>query len=164
MATPAHGRARDALGEVYATIGRYDDALAQHAAILAAPALAADAAQRAHRKRGSVLEKQGQYAAALEELAQAMAIARSGVAGVAALAIPLISAEVALVYKRQGEYDRAIAACEDGLGGLRRDPRTQEDEQIEARLHSELGGIYGMRGGTTGAPASTSNTACTSAN
>ncbi len=70
--------ARDALGDVLATIGLYDEALAQHAAILAAPQLVPDTARRAYSKRGSVLEKQGHYAAALDELDQAMAIVRSG--------------------------------------------------------------------------------------
>ena len=45
---------------MFATVGRYDDALTQHDAILAAPGILPDTAQRAHRKRGNVLEKQGQ--------------------------------------------------------------------------------------------------------
>ena len=138
--------ARDALADVFATIGRYDDALTQYNAILATPDVPAEATQRAHRKRGAVLEKQGQYAAALDDLDRAMAIATTSDASVSPLAVPMICADIALVYKRQGEYDRAITACEQGLGGIDRDPRTREDEQIEARLHSELGGIYGMRG------------------
>jgi class 3 adenylate cyclase/tetratricopeptide (TPR) repeat protein len=145
-ADPRSWQARDALGDVYATVGRYEDALAQHAAVLAVPGLAADAAQRAHRKRGGVLEKQGQYDAALAELDQALAIVRADAAGIAPLAIPLIYAEVALVRQRRGEYDLALAACEDGLRALRPDPRTRDDELIEARLHSTLGTIYGMRG------------------
>lgn len=137
---------RDALGDVLATVGRYDEALAQHAAILAAPGCPPDTARRAHRKRGNVLEKQGQYAAALAELNQAMAIARSGVPGLAPLAISLINADIALVHKRLGAYDLAIAACEAGLRAIKDDPNSFDDEKIEARLHSELGGIYGNRG------------------
>ena len=143
---PRTAEARDALGDVYATIGRYDDALAQHAAILADPSVAPDIARRAHRKRGSVLEKQGQYDAALIELDQAMAIVESGAPGLSPLAVPLISADIALVRKRRGEYDLAIAACEQGLRALQSDERGRNDELIEARLHSELGGIYGWRG------------------
>ncbi|MEP7188062.1 MAG: adenylate/guanylate cyclase domain-containing protein, partial [Roseiflexaceae bacterium] len=138
--------ARDALGEVYATIGRHDEALAQHAAIISAPNVTADIARRAHRKRGSVLEKQGQYAAAIEELDRAMTIARSGVAGITPLAVSLISADVGLVRQRRGEYDLAIEACEEGLAALEDDPNSFDDEMIEARLHSTLGAIYGMRG------------------
>lgn len=138
--------ARDALGDVLATVGRYDEALAQHAAILAASQVTPDVKCRAYRKRGSVLEKQGQYVAALEELEQAMAIVRSGAPDLSPLALPLICADIALVRKRRGEYDLAIQACEEGLQAVRRDPRSRDDELIEARLHSELGGIFGMRG------------------
>jgi predicted ATPase/class 3 adenylate cyclase len=143
---PRSWEARDALGEVYATVGRYDEALAQHAAIIGAPGVTADMARRAHRKRGSVLEKQGQYAAALEELDRAMTIARSGVAGIAPLAVSLISADIGLVRQRRGEYDLAIEACQEGLAAIRDDPSSFDDEMIEARLHSTLGAIYGMRG------------------
>jgi len=137
---------RDALGDVYATVGRYDEALVQHGAILDAAGARLDVVQRAHRKRGNVLEKQGQYAAALEELDRAMAIARSAPTGISPLAIPLITADIGLVHKRRGEYDLAIAACEEGLRAIQDDPSSFDDEKIEARLHSELGGIYGERG------------------
>ncbi len=145
-ADPRSWEARDALGDVLMTIGRYDEAQMQYAAILAAPSLSADMAQRAHRKRGSVYEKQGQYSLAMEELDRAMTIAQSGVAGISPLAVPTTCADIALVHKRRGAYDQAITACEEGLAAVRHDPRTREDELIEARLHSELGGVFGMRG------------------
>jgi predicted ATPase/class 3 adenylate cyclase len=148
-ADPRTWEARDALGEVYATIGRYAEALAQHHAILAAPGVSADAACRAQRKRGSVLEKQGRYAEALEALDQAMALARFGTPAVSPLAIPVISADIGLVRQRRGEYDLAIAACEAGLGALERAAPTRDAQMIEARLHSTLGAIYGMRGDYT---------------
>ena len=143
---PRTWQARDALADVYATIGRYDDALAQCTSVLSAPGATPEVACRAHRKRGSVLEKQGHYDAALAALDQALAIVRSGARNLAPLALPLINADVALVRKRRGEYDLAIAACEEGLRALRKDPHTRDNELIEARLHSELGGTYGMRG------------------
>jgi class 3 adenylate cyclase/tetratricopeptide (TPR) repeat protein len=143
---PHSWEARDGLGDVYATIGRYDEALAQFSAILDAPETTPDVARRAYRKRASVLEKRGQYDAALEDLDRAMAIANSGERDISPLAIPLICADIGLVYRRRGEYDLAIEACEEGLRALRPDPRARDDELIEARLHSELGGIYGMRG------------------
>src|SRR4029079_1655727 len=99
-ADPRAWSARDALGDVYATVGRYEEALAQHGTIINAPGVTADVARRAHRKRGSVLEKQGQYAAALDELDRAMTIARSGVAGISPLAISLINADIGLVRQR----------------------------------------------------------------
>jgi tetratricopeptide (TPR) repeat protein len=102
--------------------------------------------RRAHRKRGNVLEKQGAYDPALRELEQAIAIARPGAAGVSPLAVPTVCADISLVRKRRGEFDQAAAACEEGLAALRADQRTRQDELIEARLHSELGTIYGMRG------------------
>ncbi|GAB4206000.1 MAG: adenylate/guanylate cyclase domain-containing protein [Roseiflexaceae bacterium] len=143
---PRSWEARDALGDVLMTIGRYDDAQAQYATILASPGIHADVAQRAHRKRGSVYEKQGQYNLAMEELDRAMTIARSGEVGISPLAVPMICADIARVYKQRGIYEQAIVACEEGLAAVRHDPRTREDELIEARLHSELGGVFGMRG------------------
>lgn len=145
-ADPRGWEARDGLGDVYATVGRYHEALAQHAAVLAAPGVAPEAAYRAHCKRGNVLEKQGEYAAALEALEQAMAIARSGAPGISPLAVPTICADISLVRKRRGEFDQAIAACHEGLAALPPPPRERQGELIEARLHSELGTIYGMRG------------------
>lgn len=145
-ADPRARAARDALGDVLATIGRYDEALAQHAAVLATPGVAPEAAQRAHRKRGNVLEKQGQYGAALAELGQAMALVRSGAQGISALAVAMICADIGLVRQRLGEYDLAIAACEEGLLAVQDDPDSFDDEKTEARLHSTLGAIYGMRG------------------
>jgi class 3 adenylate cyclase/tetratricopeptide (TPR) repeat protein len=138
--------AHDALGDVYATIGRYGEALEQHAAILAAPGVSAEAARRAHRKRGNILEKLGSFAAALDELDQAMALARSGAPGISPLAVPTICADISLVHKRRGAFDLAEAACEQGLTALRTTARTRQDELIEARLRSELGTIYGIRG------------------
>jgi adenylate cyclase len=143
---PRAWEAHDALGDVYATIGRYHEALDQHAAILAAPGVTAEAARRAHRKRGNILEKLGSFAAALDELDQAMALARSGAPGISPLAVPTICADISLVHKRRGAFDMAEAACEQGLAALRTDARTRQDELIEARLRSELGTVYGIRG------------------
>lgn len=145
-ADPRGWEARDALGDVYATIGRFDEALAQHSAILDAPGVTAEAACRAYGRRGNVLEKQGQFAAALEELDRAMAIAGSEAGGGARLAVAQIDADIALVHKRRGEYDLAIAACEEGLRAIRGGLDSLEIQQVEARLSSELGGIYGWRG------------------
>jgi adenylate cyclase len=143
---PRSWEARDALGDVHATVGRYDEALRQHAQVIAAEGVSPDAARRAFRKRGNVLEKQGEYASALAALEQAMAIARSGAPGISPLAVPTICADISLVRKRRGEYDLAVAACEEGLAALRPEARTRQDELVEARLLSELGTISGMRG------------------
>lgn len=143
---PRAWETRDALGDVYEATGQYEHALTQHALIISAPGVTADIARRAHRKRGSAHEKQGQYALALEELDRAMTIALSGAPNISPLAIPRTCADIALVRQRLGEYDLAIAACEQGLRALRHDHRTRYDEMIEADLHSILGGIYGMRG------------------
>ncbi len=139
-------RARDGLADVYGTTGRYDDALDLLAHNLAAPGIDAALACEALRKRGSLLEKRGEYGAALDELRRAMALAQSDDRTISPLAVPLVAADICLVHKRRGEYDLAIAACEHGLTELRSDPRTRDDELIEARLHSELGTIYGVRG------------------
>ncbi|MDZ4717982.1 MAG: adenylate/guanylate cyclase domain-containing protein [Roseiflexaceae bacterium] len=145
-ADPRTWEAHDALAEVFESIGRYEEGLEQHAAIIAAPQVTTDIARRAHRKRGSIHEKQGQYALALEELGHAMTIARSGIPDLAPLALARTYCDIALVRQRLGEYDQAIAACEAGLAHMRQTGRSRWDELIEADLHSILGGIYGMRG------------------
>jgi adenylate cyclase len=145
-ARPESWEARDALAEVFEGLGRYEEALAQHALIIQSPGVSADIARRAHRKRGFVHEKQGLYAMALEEIDRAMTIATSGVAGISPLALPRTYADLALVRQRLGEYDAAIAACEAGLASVRLHERTRWDDLIEADLHSILGGIFGMRG------------------
>ncbi len=139
---PRTWEAREAIAEVEATLGHYGEALAQLAAILEAPGVLPDTMQEAYRRRGAVLEKQGMYAAALEELERAMAIAQSHAADVASLAVPTISADIALVRRRRGEYDLALAACEAGLAALRQ----AADERIEARLHAESGAVLTLRG------------------
>lgn len=149
MNDPRGWEAHDALGDVLTTVGRYDAALMHHDAVIAAPDVLPDAVRRAYRKRGSVLEKQGSYDAALESLTTALELARAGGAPMSPIAIPLACADIALVHKRRGAYDAAIAACEDGLRHMRSDPRTRADELIEARLNQELGGIYGRRGDYT---------------
>ena len=145
-ADPRAWAVRDALGDVFATIGRYDDALAQHATILAAPGLGANAAWRAHRKSGNVLERQGQYSAALDALAQAIAIVQSDAPDISPLALSIVNADIGLVRWRRGEFDLAIAACEAGLRAVQDDPNSFDDEKTEARLHSTLGAINASRG------------------
>ncbi|MGQ9548572.1 MAG: tetratricopeptide repeat protein [Roseiflexus sp.] len=135
-----------AIADVEATLGHYDKALSHLAQILETSDIPPDVAQQAYHRRGAVLEKQGKYAAALEALDRAMHIARTHPTEVASLAIAHISADIALVRRRRGEYDLALAACEEGLAALRHDLQTVEDEQIEARLHAESGSVLTMRG------------------
>lgn len=153
---PRTWETRKALGDVFSAIGHYDEALAEYAAILAVesptatgapgitlpPAIAAEA----RRSRGYALEKQGQYALAIEELRQAETLALAHADAVPPLLLAAIYADMGLVLMRWGEYDRALAVCNDGLIKLRHDERSREDERIEASLHTQLGTIYGMRG------------------
>ncbi|MDW8148873.1 MAG: tetratricopeptide repeat protein [Roseiflexaceae bacterium] len=135
-----------AIADVEATLGRYDRALDHIARVLGSPGISPDVAQQAYHRRGAVLEKQGMYAAALEALEQAMGVVRAHPAEVSPLAAARICADIALVRRRRGEYDLALAACEEGLAMLRRDHRSPEDEQIEARLHAESGSVLTLRG------------------
>lgn len=134
------------IADVEATLGRYDRALEHIARVLEAPGISPDVAQQAYHRRGAVLEKQGGYAAALDALEQAMRIVRAHPADVSPLAAARISADIALVRRRRGEYDLALAACEEGLAMLRSDSQSAEDEKIEARLHAESGSVLTLRG------------------
>jgi adenylate cyclase len=142
---PRSWQAHDALGDVLATVGRYEDAIAQHDAVLQ-HVTTPDIRRRALRKRGSVLERQGRYAEARATLEEALMLAQSGAPGIDRLAVPLVTADLGLVHQRRGAYDDAIDVCELGLRHLFHDQRSRDDELIEARLHSTLGAIYGMRG------------------
>jgi len=144
-----------ALGDVFSTVGRYDEALTEYAAILAveeAPAegvaftLPPAVAAEALRGRGDALEKQGQYAQAIAELHRAEALAHAHPDAVSPLLVAAIYADMGLVLMRWGEYDRALEVCNAGLQHLCPDQRTREDERIEAGLHTQLGTIHGMRG------------------
>jgi class 3 adenylate cyclase/tetratricopeptide (TPR) repeat protein len=135
-----------AIADVEATLGRYNQALDHIARVLETPGISPEVAQQAYHRRGAVLEKQGMYAAALEALEQAMHIVRAHPAEVSPLAVARIGADTALVRRRRGEYDLALAACEEGLAALRADPQSAEDEQIEARLHAESGSVLTLRG------------------
>lgn len=143
---PRSWETRLAIADVEATLGRYDRALDHIARVLGAPGISPDVAQQAYHRRGAVLEKQGMYAAALEALEQAMNIVRAHPGEVLPLAAARICADIALVRRRRGEYDLALAACEEGLAMLRSDPQSAEDEQIEARLHAESGSVLTLRG------------------
>lgn len=136
----------DAIGEVYEVIGRYDQALAQHQAIIDAPNVHYDIARRAHRKSGSVLERQGNYTLALAELDRALNMAFALGSQLSPLSLPRTYADIAQVRQRLGDYDLAIEACHAGLNALRTHSRMRYEDLIEADLHSILGGIYGMRG------------------
>lgn len=166
---PHTWEARAALGDVLCTVGRYDEALAEYAAVLAidveqpsaGTADSPDQARSAHypgahlppavaaevlRSRGNALERQGQYAAALEELDRAETLIRAHLDTAPPLLLPLICADQGAVFMRLGEYERAMDVCTAGLSKLRHDGRSHEDERIEAILHSQIGTIYGMRG------------------
>ncbi|MCG8346550.1 MAG: tetratricopeptide repeat protein, partial [Chloroflexales bacterium] len=148
-ADPRSWEAREALGDVYCTVGDYAAALTEHAAILNGahaqqlpPAVAAEAL----RSRGYALEKQGQYAAALDELTRAETIACANPDHVPPLLIASIYADMAVVLIRQGEYEQAQEICVAGLERVRSDQHSHTDERIAARLHHPLGMIFGMRG------------------
>lgn len=156
-ADPRSWEAREALGDVLATLGRYDEAQAEYAAILGVGGAEVVGAQRATplppavaaevlRSWGDALEKQGRYPEALEKFSRAEAIVQAHLNQVPPLILAAIYADMGLVYRRQGEYDRALATSEAGLARIRNDRRSAEDERIEADLQQQIGSIYGMRG------------------
>lgn len=145
-ADPRTWECLDAIGDVYEVMGRYDEALAQHQAIIDIDNVLFDVARRAHRKSGSILERQGKYAQALLELDRALTMAFAIGSQISPLALPRTYADIAQVRQRLGDYDLAIESCNAGLQALRTTDRNRYDELIEADLHSILGGIYGMRG------------------
>jgi tetratricopeptide (TPR) repeat protein len=98
------------------------------------------------RSWGDALEKQGRYGESLEKLRQAEAICEAGINMVPPLLLSAIYADMGLVLRRLGEYDRALEICQTGLAKIRDDRRSIEDERIEADLQQQIGTIHGMRG------------------
>jgi class 3 adenylate cyclase/tetratricopeptide (TPR) repeat protein len=144
---PRDWEARAALADVLAVVGRYDEALAAyHALIGRGPELPPALAVELRRKRGSLLEKQGRFHEALEQLRAVETRIQAQVQALSPLAMPTLAADLATVLVRLGEYDEAIRTCEQGLAQVVHDRRTRDDELIEARLHATIGTIAGMRG------------------
>jgi adenylate cyclase len=147
-ADPRLWEAREALGDVLCTVGRYDEAQAEYAALLGAqqahlpPAVAAEVL----RSWGDALEKQGRFSEALDKLRQAENIVQEHLDQIPPLMLSAIYADMGLVLVRLGEYDLALAVCTEGLSKVRSDRKSMEDERIEADLHRQVGTIYAMRG------------------
>ncbi|MEI7769531.1 MAG: adenylate/guanylate cyclase domain-containing protein [Chloroflexales bacterium] len=163
--SPRAWEAREALGDVLCTLGRYDEAQQEYAAMLNVELSMLNAEHSEHstfnlqhstlppavsaevlRSWGDALEKQGRYGEALEKLRQAEAICEAGIAQVPPLLLSAIYADMGLVLRRLGEYDRALEICQAGLAKIRDDRRSIEDERIEADLQQQIGTIHGMRG------------------
>jgi class 3 adenylate cyclase/tetratricopeptide (TPR) repeat protein len=164
---PRLWEAREALGDVLCTLGRYNEAIAEYAALLgsdggqqtagsgqqgdepetsAASALPPAVAAEVLRSWGDALEKQGRYTEALEKLRAAEALAETQINAVPPLLLAAIFADLGTVLRRLGMFDQALAVCHAGLARIRTDARSAEDERIEAELQQQLGTLYGMRG------------------
>ncbi len=162
--SPRAWEAREALGDVLCTLGRYDEAQHEYAAILnielstlnaelnsstlsiqhsvLPPAVSAEVL----RSWGDALEKQGRYSEALERLRQAEAICEASINDVPPLLLSAVYADMGLVLHRLGDYDQALEICQGGLARIRDDRRSAEDERIEADLQRQIGNIHAMRG------------------
>lgn len=139
--------AREALGDVLCTLGRYDEAQQEYAALLALPVeLPPAVAAEVLRSWGDALEKQGRYQEALEKLHAAENLVEVNLNQVPPLMLSAINADIATVLRLLGNYDQALAICEAGLARVRTDRRSAEDERIEADLQQQIGSIHGMRG------------------
>jgi predicted ATPase/class 3 adenylate cyclase len=156
--SPRAWEAHEALGDVLCTLGRYDEAQQEYASILNVELSMLNAGHPAHstlppavsaevlRSWGDALEKQGRYSEALEKLRQAEATCEAAINRVPPLLLSAIYADMGLVLRRLGEYDRALEICQSGLTKIRNDRRSAEDERIEADLQQQIGTIHGMRG------------------
>jgi len=147
---PRSWEAGEALGDVLCTLGRYDEAQAQYAALLESAggpaALPPSVAAEVLRSWGDALESQGRYQEALERLREAEAIVVGHLNAVPPLMLAAIHADTGAVLRRLGQYDEALDICEAGLARVRHDRRSSEDERIAADLQQQIGNIYGMRG------------------
>ncbi|EFO81009.1 adenylyl cyclase class-3/4/guanylyl cyclase [Oscillochloris trichoides DG-6] len=145
---PQVWEAREAMGDVLCTLGHYDQAQQEYAALLVATdtPLPSAVAAEVLRSWGDALEKQGSYAEALEKLRQAEAICQQALNSVPPLLLSAIYADMGMVLFRLGEYEQALSICQTGLAKIRNDRRSAEDERIEADLQRQIGTIHAMRG------------------
>ncbi len=145
---PQVWEAREAMGDVLCTLGCYDQAQEEYAALLVETGTPLPPAVHAEvlRSWGDALEKQGRYAEALDKLHQAEAICQQAINAVPPLLLSAIYADMGMVLFRLGEYDQALAICQSGLAKIRSDRRSAEDERIEADLQRQIGTIHAMRG------------------
>ncbi|WP_129630624.1 adenylate/guanylate cyclase domain-containing protein [Candidatus Oscillochloris fontis] len=145
---PQMWEAREAMGDVLCTLGNYDQAQREYAALLVdtgtplPPAVAAEVL----RSWGDALEKQGSYAEALEKLRQAESLCQQALNTVPPLLLSAIYADMGMVLFRIGEYEQALSICQTGLAKIRNNRRSAEDERIEADLQRQIGTIHAMRG------------------
>jgi adenylate cyclase len=106
------------------------------------PAVAAEVL----RSQGDALEKQGQYAAALESLRAAEALCRAHLNDLPPLLLAAVYADMGQVLRRLGEFDEALEVCRGGLAIVRPDSRSADDERIAADLQMLMGALYATRG------------------
>ncbi len=147
-ADPRGWEAREALGDVLCTLGRYEEAIVEYAALAEAEAVVLPAAVAAEvlRSWGDALEKQGRYSEALAKLREAEALCRANLSAVPPLLLAAVYADMGQALRRLGEFDRALEICQVGLSKIRDDRRSAEDERIEADLQQLMGTLYAMRG------------------
>ncbi|MCS6880864.1 MAG: adenylate/guanylate cyclase domain-containing protein [Oscillochloridaceae bacterium] len=151
---PQVWEAREALGDVLCTLGRYDEAQREYALLLGRagsdPAPAVDlppaVAGEVLRSWGEALEKQGRYAEALDRLREAEAICRAHMDAVPPLLLAAIYVDMGQVLRRLGDFDAALDICRTGLSLIRTDRHSVEDERIEADLQTLMGSLFAMRG------------------
>lgn len=142
---PRAWEAREALGDVLCTLGRYEEAIGEYAC-LAAGELPAAVGAEVLRSWGDALEKQGRYGEALARLREAEALCRERLSEVPPLLLAAVYADMGQALRRLGEFDQALAICQTGLSKIRDDRRSAEDERIEADLQQLMGTLYAMRG------------------
>ncbi len=145
---PRVWEAREALGDVLCTLGRYEEAQAQYAILLQPDCAVLPAAVAAEvlRSWGDALEKQGRYGEALAKLREAEALGLADLSALPPLLLAAIYADMAQVLRRLGEFDQALEICKTGLAKIRHDQRSSEDERIEADLQQMMGTLYALRG------------------
>lgn len=123
-------------GDLLEHTGDYDRAAAVYGRLLAhdvARALSPEEAVRAHRRRGEVLERKGDFDGALDALS-AGAAAALAVDGLEREGAALLAA-TASIYGRTGRYEDALGFCEAALAQLAGLP----EEEAAALVHSVRG-------------------------
>lgn len=146
--------AHEALGEVLTIVGRFDEALehleAARTLVEAWPPLPERNCRLADLfgKTAAAYEAKGNYEAALERLAQGLALPAVGqlIEG-ARLYLRGVS-----VLHRQADYDRAEEWCQRGLEIAKR-VGGQAGREVLAQGHYRLGGVLMRRGDIEGVPA-----------
>ncbi len=131
----------EGLGDVYALVGKHQQAIEGYKAVLDSAGEGLNKRQVAeiHRKMGRVCERNGGRDLALEHFIAGRQILESDDPS---LEMVRLDSGMAFLNIRQGQYEEAIRLCQRSLDMLEKLPENVDSRKERARIYNNLGSIY----------------------